>query len=225
MERSGSGCTAVAGFCEHGNEPSVFLNCREFNSLPEELSDFHGALWSVVLYTRICANWRLCFNIIRLNICLQYGSIYIGQSKFVAALNCAPNLTTYRAIWSLLRAFGNTLRWVVRLTTRPLYYRRQWPRQCLTRTFCVAQCPFWQFREHKNLLPLPEFEIWLPVRPARGLVTTPTMACLLLCLHMNLVSRPLSLMLPKINVRYMTFIKFDNNVNAGQHSVVWVEKG
>jgi hypothetical protein len=31
MERSGSGCTAVTGSCEHGNEPSVFVNCRAFN--------------------------------------------------------------------------------------------------------------------------------------------------------------------------------------------------
>jgi len=31
--------------------------------------------------------------------------IYIGQNKFVAVLNCAPNLTTFGEIWSLLHIF------------------------------------------------------------------------------------------------------------------------
>jgi hypothetical protein len=32
MDRSVSGCTKVAGFCGHGNEHLVFLNCRECNN-------------------------------------------------------------------------------------------------------------------------------------------------------------------------------------------------
>jgi hypothetical protein len=31
MDPSGSGCTEMAGSCGRGNEPSVFVNFREFN--------------------------------------------------------------------------------------------------------------------------------------------------------------------------------------------------
>ena len=70
--------------------------------------------------------------------------VYMGHSKFVTVLNCAPPLTADGEfqVYYAHSKIGNILRCVVRLTPQPLYYRRQWHGQHLTRTFCGPQTTY-----------------------------------------------------------------------------------
>jgi hypothetical protein len=162
-------------------------------------------------------------------VCLQYGYIYIyiyiGQSNFVGALNCVPHLTTYGEIWSELLAF--ICRQQVEMsgqTHAPVSLLPETVAQATPENDVLRpQRPYWQFIKHKILLP--EFEIWLDVRTARGLATTPTISCLLLCLRMNWLSHSLFLALTKINVCCMILIVIDSNMNARLQIVEWAEKG
>jgi hypothetical protein len=43
----GSGCTALAGFCEHGNEPSGCLKCKKFL---DQLNECH--------FHKVLSPWR-----------------------------------------------------------------------------------------------------------------------------------------------------------------------
>ena len=92
MEKSGSGYTAVAGCCDHGKEPSVFVNCREFNHYLRKYQISRRSLICGIVYLyKLTALLETLFDLV-----FVYNTeVYVAQSKFVAVLNCAPNMTTY----------------------------------------------------------------------------------------------------------------------------------
>ena len=92
MEKCGSGCTAVAGSCEHGKEPTVFVNCREFNHyLRKYQISRRSLICGIVCLYKLTALLETLFDLI-----FVYNTeVYVAQSKFVAVFNCAPNMTTF----------------------------------------------------------------------------------------------------------------------------------
>jgi hypothetical protein len=53
LDSCGSGQAPVVGFCEHGNEPSGSIKCREFLDYLSLLSAFQEGLCSMELVIRL----------------------------------------------------------------------------------------------------------------------------------------------------------------------------